>query len=150
MESIVLKLNTILDQYLPPLRLIPAEKFNFKPSPVKWSKKEILGHLIDSAQNNIRRFILAQYEEQPNVVYNQDKWVSISNYQDYNLPDLISLWHLLNKHIGHILQYITPEMAARRIQTEELHNVQWLAEDYIRHMLHHLHQILELEPIAYP
>jgi hypothetical protein len=32
----------------------------------------------------------------------------------------------------------------------EPHSISWLAQDYIRHMLHHLHQILQLEPVTYP
>jgi len=149
LNPIALELNTIIDQHLSALQFIPEEKFRYKPSREKWSKKEILGHLVDSAQSNIRRFILAQYEEQPRIVYNQDKWVAITNYQQYSLPDLISLWYLLNKHICHLLKNISPDMAERKIQTEELHTVQWLAQDYVRHLLHHLHQVLDLEPVAY-
>jgi hypothetical protein len=150
MESIALELDTIIDKQLSALQFIPEEKFSYKPSPTKWSKKEILGHLVDSAQSNIRRFIAAQYEEQPKIIYNQDKWVAITNYQQYKLPDLISLWYLVNKHISHLLRNITPEMAERKVQTGEVHTVQWLAQDYIKHLLHHLHQVLDLEPIAYP
>jgi DinB family protein len=148
--SIADELDKIIDERLSALQFIPDDKFGYKPSPTKWSKKEILGHLVDSAQSNIRRFIVAQYEEQPRIVYNQDKWVAITNYQKYSLPDLISLWYLLNKHICHLLRNISPEMAQRKIQTEELHEVGWLAQDYVRHLLHHLHQVLELEPVAYP
>ena len=149
-EVIAVELDRIIDQHLSALQFIPEETFRHKPSPNKWSKKEILGHLVDSAQSNIRRFIVAQYEEQPKIVYNQDQWVSITNYQQYNLPDLISLWYLVNKHICHLLKNISPEMANRQIQTEKLHTVQWIAQDYIKHLLHHLHQVLDLEPVPYP
>lgn len=150
MDSIVVELNGIIDKHLSALQFIPEDKLSFKPSPGKWSKKEILGHLIDSAQNNIRRFIVAQYEDRPKITYNQDKWVTISDYQQYNLPDLISLWYLLNKHICHILKTITPEMASREIETKEKHTVRWIAQDYVKHLLHHVHQVLDLEPVAYP
>ena len=150
LESIALELDTIIDQHLSALQFIPEDKLDYKPSPTKWSKKEILGHLVDSAQSNIRRFIVAQYEEQPKIIYDQDKWVAITNYQRYKMPDLISLWYLANKHICQVLRNITPEMAGRKVQTEEVHTVQWLAQDYIRHLLHHLYQVLDLEPITYP
>ncbi len=140
----------IIEKHLSTLRSVTAEEFNFKSSPSKWSKKEILGHLIDSAQNNIRRFIVAQYEDKPKIVYNQDKWVAISDYQHYNLPDLIQLWWLVNKHICHILKNMTIEIAERETQTEGLHTIKWLAQDYNKHLKHHLHQILDLEPIPYP
>jgi hypothetical protein len=149
LDSTALELDRIIDRHLSALQFIPENKFQYKPSPTKWSKKEILGHLVDSAQSNIRRFIVAQYEEQPKIVYNQDKWVAITNYQEYKLPDLISLWYLLNKHICHLLRNMSPEMGKRNVQTEELHTIEWLAQDYIKHLLHHLHQVLELEPVAY-
>jgi hypothetical protein len=150
MESIVSELTAVFEKHLSALRSITADEFNFKPSPSKWSKKEILGHLTDSAQNNIRRFIVAQYEEKPKITYNQDKWVAIADYQHYNLPDLIQLWWLLNKHICHVLKNMPAEMAERESQTEKLHTIKWLAQDYIKHLKHHLHQILNLEPVPYP
>jgi len=150
MKPIAEELNTIINKYRSSFQSIDEDEFNFKPSPVKWSKKEILGHLIDSAQNNIRRFIVAQYEDKPKIVYNQDKWVALSDYQHYNRDDLVQLWWLLNKHISHILKNIDAEMAKRESETEELHNLKWLAEDYIKHLKHHLHQVLNLEPIPYP
>jgi hypothetical protein len=150
MESIVSDLITFIERHLPALRSITADEFNFKPSPPKWSKKEILGHLIDSAQNNIRRFIVAQYEDNPKIVYNQDKWVAITGYQQYNLPDLIQLWWLINKHICQVLKNMSTEMTERESETEELHTIKWLAQDYIKHLKHHLHQILDLEPVPYP
>src|SRR5437762_2284569 len=91
------KLQMLLDQYLPQLNQLKDQRSRVKPSVNKWSKKEIIGHLVDSAQNNIRRFITAQYEDHPRIIYNQDKWVEINHWQDYDLEDLIRLWYLLNK-----------------------------------------------------
>lgn len=150
MEQLAAELASIIDKYISGLRALSADRYSHKPSPAKWSKKEILGHLIDSAQNNIRRFIVAQYEDKPKIVYNQDKWVSLTGYQQYNLPDLVQLWWLLNKHISHLLKNISAETAERESQSENLHTIKWLAEDYIKHLLHHLHQILDLDPIPYP
>jgi hypothetical protein len=149
MKSIVDQLDMVVREYLPLLKNIPEEEFSCKTSPGKWSKKEILGHLVDSAQNNIRRFIVAQYEEKPKITYNQDKWVAISNYQHYNSVELIELWRLLNKHICQVLKNMSAEAAQRESQTEDLHTLEWLASDYIKHMKHHLHQVLNLEPIPY-
>jgi hypothetical protein len=150
MKEIASKLNEIIDDHLSSLRSVGQEEFYFKPSPTKWSKKEILGHLVDSAQNNIRRFIVAQYDERPKIVYNQDKWVAVTNYQQYELTDLIDLWYRLNKHICHVLTFMPEETNKRQVETEQLHDLRWLAQDYIRHLLHHLHQVLDLEPVAYP
>jgi len=150
MQSIALQLESVFDQYLPALRNVPENEMLYKSSPSKWSKKEIVGHTIDSAQNNIRRFIVAQYEDTPAIGYNQDEWVIITGYQDYDLPDLINLWYLLNKHIVVILKNTSPQTAQRKCQTNDVHTLEWLAQDYIKHLRHHLHQVLELEPIAYP
>jgi len=150
MRSIVSELNNIIDTHLSSLQFISENDYNFKPSATKWIKKEILGHLVDSAQNNIRRFIVAQYDERPRIVYKQDQWVAITNYQQYNLPDLVSLWYLLNKHICQILAFMPDEMAERESETEQVHTLTWLAFDYIKHLRHHLHQVLDLEPVPYP
>lgn len=149
-KNIASELNAIIAKHLPGMKAIGEDKFQFKPSPGKWSKKEILGHLVDSAQNNIRRFVVAQYEEYPKIVYNQDKWVAITNYQQYNLQDLIDLWYLLNKHICQLLTFMPVEASNRKAETEVLHDLEWLAQDYVKHLLHHLHQVLDLEPVAYP
>ncbi len=149
MKSTADELQKIIDEHLLFLQRISPEKFNLKESPGKWSRKEILGHLVDSAQNNIRRFVVAQYEQVPKITYNQDKWVAISAYEHYNDEDLINLWKLLNKHICHILINTSPEMAQSESQTEALHSIEWLAKDYNKHLLHHLHQVLDLEPVSY-
>ena len=134
------------------LKAISAEQFAYKLSPGKWSKIEILGHLIDSAQNNIRRFIVAQYETVPFIIYNQDKWVAISDYQHASSENLIELWVLLNNHICRILDNTTSEASMQICETNnhDAHTIAWLAEDYLKHLLHHLHQILELEAVEYP
>ena len=150
MEAIAFELETIINDYWPQLDRIPLDESGYKASPSKWSKKEIIGHLIDSAQNNIRRFITAQYEENPKIVYNQDLWVTKNDYQNYNLTDLVSLWQLLNKQIIHILRNMPAEMFQRTCQAGQIHTIEWLAGDYIKHLKHHLHQVLNLSPIAYP
>ena len=150
MEKAIEQLQSILHNYTGQLEALREDEWMHKPNPAKWGNKEILGHLIDSAQTNIRRFIVAQYEDKPKVTYAQDNWVAAADYQNYSTPDLIELWVLLNKHICIILKKM-PEGAKERLsETSELHTIQWLAEDYNKHLQHHLHQLLKLEPIAYP
>ena len=150
MQTIANQLKTFIDQHVEALKLLPESDMVFKSAPGKWSKKEIIGHLIDSAQNNIRRFVVAQYEDSPSIVYNQDKWVTIVNYQQWNTNDLVNLWYLLNIQAAEILKNTCTEMAQRKCQTQELHSLEWLAVDYIKHLRHHIHQVLNLEPAAYP
>ena len=108
--------------------------------------------LVDSAQNNIRRFIVAQYEDTPTIGYSQDDWVACSGYEHYPVRSLITLWTLLNHHIVHILAHMSPAAAQRRCVPGggQSQTLEWVAADYCNHLLHHLHQVLDLEAIAYP
>ena len=150
MKTASVELEKIINLHLSNLKNISEEEYSQKPSPTKWSKKEMLGHLIDSAQSNIRRFVIAQYEENPAIGYNQDKWVTIVNYQQWDTSDIINLWYLLNKQICHILKNTPSTMYQRTSQTEALHTIEWLAADYVKHLKHHLHIILNLEAVVYP
>jgi hypothetical protein len=145
MQKIINQLTELVNGYTEKLDAIEDDEFSAKPAPGKWSKKEIVGHLIDSAQNNIQRFIRAQYISKPHIIYNQDAWVAAQNYQQYTRQSLIQLWALLNKHICIILSAMPQAMYNNHVNVgrdeEKLVTVQFLAEDYITHHLHHLKQI---------
>src|ERR1700755_896410 len=106
MQATIENLGKIIGNYSVRLGAVPEDVYIHRPGPGKWSKKEILGHLVDSAQNNIRRFVVAQYEDSPQIVYDQDKWVGLAGYSDYPTRDLVNLWILLNRHICHVLGLI--------------------------------------------
>lgn len=150
MEQIVSHLQSILLEYAPRLEKLDEATLLLKPSPGKWSKKELLGHLIDSAQNNVRRFVVAQYEESPQIIYDQEFWVAAAGYQNYKCDDLVRFWILINQHICAVLKNIPAGAEQRTCITKEKHTIEWLAADYIQHLLHHLHQVLDLEPVPYP
>ncbi len=145
MQQIINQLGALIDEYSGKISDIPEEEFSLKSNPAKWSKKEILGHLIDSAQNNIQRFVRTQYENKPHIVYNQDRWVETQNYRGYSTKDLVQLWQLLNKHICIILANMPEENYSLQCNTgkelEQLYTLEFLAKDYITHHLHHLKQI---------
>src|SRR6202000_446305 len=115
MQPTIEYLEKIIRIYTRRLEALSDEVYFWKPIPEKWSKKEILGHLVDSAQNNIRRFLVAQYEDTPVILYNQDKWVDLTNYQHYPTRDLLSLWILLNRHICRVLRRLPPNAATRKV-----------------------------------
>jgi DinB superfamily len=152
MKNTIENLREIIAINTPELRLINEQSFIAKPRPEKWSKKEILGHLIDSAQTNIRRFVVSQYEDTPKILYQQDEWVRATGYNQYPTADLINLWSLLNNHICIILSNMPAEVAKRKCATNDPqpHTIEWLAADYVKHLLHHLHQIRDLEALPYP
>jgi DinB superfamily len=117
-------------------------EFSLKKSPEKWSKKEIIGHLIDSAQNNIQRFVRGQYEGNPNISYAQNDWVRLQGYQHYEKGNLIQLWVLINKHLGRILTAMDPVNYEKNCGVgTEAHTLSFLAKDYLVHLRHHLSQI---------
>lgn len=151
MEPIIRNLEKILSNYTRRLEALPAAAYSEKPRPEKWSKQEILGHLVDSAQNNIRRFIVSRYEEAPAIFYAQDVWVVCADYQHYPLDDLLAFWKLLNRHIVIVLRTMGSDDWQRICNMGgKPKTLEWVAADYCNHLLHHLHQILEMEPIAYP
>jgi len=145
MQQVINQLTAIVDEYTARFNNIPGDVFEQKPAPGKWSKTEIIGHLIDSAQNNIQRFVRGQYIARPHVVYQQDEWVKAQNYQQYNREDLVALWALLNRHICVILANMPAEVYNNAVNVgrdaEKLVTIQFLAGDYVEHHLHHIHQI---------
>lgn len=151
MKEIIRHLEEIIANYYPLLQQLNEEQMNSRYAPGKWSKKEEMGHLIDSAQNNIRRFIEAQYQtEPPTIVYNQDEWVKLSDYANYNSTDIVRLWKLLNDHILIILRKMPVDKYNNICNRREPHTIEWLALDYNKHLKYHLHRILDLEPLQYP
>ena len=120
--------------------------FSSKPAPDKWSKKEIVGHLVDSAQNNLQRFVRTQYEENPRIVYAQDDWVRIQHYQSCDSRALLQLWTALNDHLCNVLVNMPPESYEATCDVGksavDKRTLKFLAEDYLVHMRHHVQQIV--------
>lgn len=147
MEKITTELQEIVSTYSGKIALISNIELNVKPHAKKWSKKEVLGHLIDSAQNNLRRFVVSQYEDIPHIVYDQDFWVDANDYQHMPDGDVVALWKLLNERIVAVLKKMPVENYDRPCNTGKAtpanHSLQWLAADYVKHMKHHLNQIIE-------
>ena len=150
MNSSIQQLENIISTYISLLEKLTEENASPKPLPDKWSRKELVGHMVDSAQNNIRRFIVAQYETNPAISYAQDHWVAAADYQHYPIQDLIQLWILLNRHLVRVLKNIPVDMYSNEVLTGSRHSIEWLAADYNKHLLHHLHQVLNLKEVAYP
>ncbi len=156
MKEVVSELNQIVDAFVLKFNSISEDEFSAKPLPDKWSKKEVLGHLIDSALNNHRRFVCGQYESAPpKILYDQDFWVKANDYQHSKKEEVILMWKLMNKKICDTLSAM-PEQNYSRLcntgrETEQLHSIEWLAIDYVKHLKHHLNQIIASSfAITYP
>ena len=141
MKDKVLKFEFLLNN----LTLQSITDFEVKIDVNKWSKKEILGHLIDSAINNLQRFTEIQYSEKPYKIrpYNQDSLVKYNDYQNKNNQDLFDLWLHLNRHILEIIKNQTDKTLDYQLilPNGTLTNLQFLIEDYIDHLFYHVSQI---------
>ncbi|MEO9805680.1 MAG: DinB family protein [Reichenbachiella sp.] len=141
-ESLATELSQIIQDSLKQFDTIPEEYWTKKPSPEKWSKKEILGHLTDSALNNIQRFVRVQHGDQTNLYYEQDFWVKANDYQHQDLASIKTLWQSLNLQIARVWKKTWDADLQKTIPVkDETPTLQFLMEDYIVHMNHHLRQI---------
>ncbi|TZF96363.1 DinB family protein [Chryseobacterium panacisoli] len=138
-------LKNIIDAELQRFQNIPEEEWSYKSSQEKWSKKEIIGHLCDSALTNIRRFVVTQYKENENIVYDQNIWVKAQNYQNVPTFDLIDLWKSLNYQIVHVVENIPDEALQRTCDTtkteSQVFTLEFIVNDYVDHLQHHLKAI---------
>jgi DinB superfamily len=139
------RLNFLVEIIPPLLDQISEQDFDFKPQPLKWSKKEILGHLVDSAANNQQRFIRIQYENEPLIFYDQDKWNTLNGHADIPKKRLIEFWKIYNRHMIHIAERIPEESLHRKGTSKDgvPRTLAWYIQDYVVHMEHHLRQMVE-------
>ncbi|MBS4065078.1 MAG: DinB family protein [Chitinophagaceae bacterium] len=135
-------LRDLINESLNQFTSISSAGWNAKPLPEKWSKKEVLGHLIDSCVNNSRRFIVTQYEQNQKIVYKQNEWVNSQDYQHANHQDMIEIWRLLNLQLAATIENIPAEKLQNTCITDKPCTLEWLIDDYISHARHHLGQIL--------
>ena len=133
-----------VEEALPRLRCIPDEASTDVRPGGRWCRREILGHLVDSAVNNQQRFVRVQ-EDAPLALpnYAQEHWVRSQGYADRSWGHLVPLWEALNRHLAHVLDRAPEEMASRRLVIgEQETTLGAVAESYVTHLRHHLDQIL--------
>jgi hypothetical protein len=126
------------------LSSLSPEVAGYRPKPGAWSKKEELGHLIDSAINNYARIIRVQLEDSPALPdYKQDAWVERQGYDERHWAQLISLWTALNAHMLAAARRIPGDALGRTctVAGGQPITLGFLIEDYVDHMVHHLEHI---------
>jgi len=142
-DKLDLFINSIPELY----KKVSIEQILQKPAPGKWSKQEILGHLIDSAINNLKRFTEVQFLPQPYKVvsYKQNELVEVNRYQGLPLEHLLSLWKALNQQIVYVVKNISAGKLEFPVDPQydngEMRTLGWIICDYVAHMEHHLKQI---------
>ena len=109
----------------------------------KWSRKEILGHLMDSAANNHQRVVRAQFSGSLVFGYDQVAWVEANAYGRRDWSELVELWVALNRHFAAAVEAVPAARlgAPCAAGEEEPKPLEWWIRDYLRHMKHHLEQI---------
>jgi DinB superfamily len=138
------ELLSVVESASESLRRIGDSEASLRSVPGQWSKKEILGHLLDSAVNNHHRFVRAQQVEAFTFpAYEQEYWVSSQGYAERPWPELVDLWRLYNRHLAHVISLVPEEKLAVLcvIGTNEPVSLGYLIEDYVVHMRHHLQEL---------
>ncbi len=146
MQKTIDELNSLVDQSSTKLARISESESESKSAPDKWSKKEILGHLIDSAANNHQRFVRAQLSAELKIPgYEQQVWVTTQRYQNESWDNLRQLWRSYNLHLLHLISAIPQNVLGNLcfIGDNEPVTLEFLIQDYVRHLRHHLEQILK-------
>lgn len=150
------KLYNITQTSIKQLSKISEYESKKKSNPTKWSPKEIIGHLIDSASNNHQRFVRAQFSSDLVFIgYHQDEWVKTQQYQTAPWLSLLQLWYEFNMHLTRIIAVIPDETLLFERSLHNLDEIAWqpvaksetvtlayFISDYIGHLQHHLKQIV--------
>ena len=121
----------------------------------KWSAKQVIGHLIDSASNNHQRFVRANFTDDLIFAgYDQEQWVSLGRYAEAPWDSLLTLWREFNLQIARVME-ATPvsvrdaprrrhnlhELAFRAVAEDQPATLGYFMSDYVDHLEHHLGQI---------
>lgn len=161
MNDLARELNSALESADKKLKTINEQQSSKKVSSQKWSSKEILGHLIDSSVNNMIRFVNVQFKS--DLVfsgYDQNKWVAAQNYQNAEWNFLINLWKANNLQLVRLIGSIPDDVLKKSTINHNYDQIAWkelsknnsatleyLINDYIGHMKHHLDQIFKINMI---
>jgi hypothetical protein len=147
MEELIIRLEKLLKSGIEFISTSAESELARKPNPSKWSKKEILGHLVDSGINNLQRFTEIQFEHKPFKIkkYNQDELVRANDYQNSEIEVIVNLWLSINNQIKNLIKKQDETTLNHKIELDNsnISDLRFLMVDYVDHLEHHLNQILE-------
>ncbi len=140
------RLNELVSSGLDYFNQTSESDLEYKTAPEKWSKKEVLGHLIDSGINNLQRFTEIGSGEIPFKIrkYKQDELVIASDYQHGEISELLQLWQALNRRIERIMEKQTDSTLHDKIELPDgqISDLRFLMIDYVDHLEYHLKQVV--------
>jgi hypothetical protein len=144
MVDVAADLRAELESAAPRLRALSEAQATADRGAGKWIRKEILGHLIDSAANNVQRFVRAAAVD-PFIWpgYDQNAWVAVNQYRARPWAEVIDLWLALNRQVVHLIATTPADRLSTRciIGSNDPATLEWLMRDYVVHLRHHLAQI---------
>lgn len=112
----------------------------------KWSPKQIIGHLTDSAVNNLARIVRAQIGPERLPGYAADAWVGLQHYAERDWPPVLALWLGLNQHIAWVIRHVPQRSLSNQVSLAgAVVSLGFIIEDYIAHMRHHFRSLLPAE-----
>jgi hypothetical protein len=144
MKELSEKLLSAIDEAEPRLRAISAQESAKPVLNGGWSRKQVMGHLIDSASNNHQRFVRASLQPFLDFpAYDQEGNVRVEAPQEADWALLISLWAAYNRYLAHIIARLPAAKLETvcRIGSGKPVTLGFIAEDYLTHLQHHLLQI---------
>ena len=109
-----------------------------------WNRKQILGHLIDSAANNRQRFVRASIDgAYAGPGYAQEAWVDAHGYAEMLWETLLRWWQADHEILAAVVARVPADRleASCTVGDHEPVTLRFLIEDYIAHHKWHLQQI---------
>jgi len=144
MKELSEKLISVIEAAEPKLRQISEPESEKPVLSGGWSRKEVIGHLIDSASNNHQRFVRAAQQSSLDFPgYDQEGNIRVQAPQDAGWLLLVSLWADYNRYLAHIIAHLPASKLETpcRIGSREPVTLAFIATDYLTHLVHHLSQI---------
>jgi hypothetical protein len=134
------RLSAVLRNAMPWLVTISEAEASVPECEGKWSGKQVIGHLIDSAVNNLGRIVRMQIESGQSLPgYEQMAWVNLQHYAKREWAQVLALWFALNEHVAWTIAYVQKaNLENRGVVAGEPLTLGFLIEDYVAHMEHHL------------
>ncbi|HYP12397.1 MAG TPA: DinB family protein [Bryobacteraceae bacterium] len=148
-------LKALIERESPLLRALPETEATAPASrPGAWTRKEELGHLLDSATNNRARFVRAATQpEHRDDGYDQNAWVRAHRYDSHGWLDLVAFWEVYNRFLVKLVEGIPDDKLSTPciIKSGPPVTLGFVIEDYVLHMQHHIDHILDREVVtSYP
>jgi hypothetical protein len=144
MRELSEQLRGLVEAAEPGLRKIPESESMRTALPGGWSRKQVLGHLIDSASNNHQRFVRAVLQPSLDFPgYDQEGNIHVQAVQEADWVLLVSLWAAYNRYLAHLIAHLPASQLDTpcRIGSAEPVTLGFMVSDYLAHMHHHLRQI---------